>query len=147
MKKRNLLFILLLVILSSSIYLYTQVNRKPPDLSKEIAAFHKSAGSFIQSFERDHTMAQDSFLSQIIEVEGSVINIEGEQLLETIVLGDSASQTSIRLSMDSIHTLPVSSIKKGDLIRIKGVCIGYNEDDMGLGSDILLNKSVIIKKP
>lgn len=146
MKKRTILLIAV-VIAAISAYVYIQINRKPPDLTEQEAAYTRTAVALIHAFETNEQQALDSFVNQIIEVEGIVKNTEGAERTAIIVLGDDRSQTSIRFSLDSSHPVLANALRRGMSIRIKGICTGYNPDEMGLGADIILNKSVIIYKP
>ena len=147
MKKQTILLIAVVVVAAISAYVYIQINRKPPDLSEQEAAYTRTAAALIQAFETNEQKALDSFVNQIIEVEGSVKNTEGTERTEIVVLGDDRSQTSIRFSLDSTHPVQTNALREGMSIRIKGICTGYNPDELGLGADIILNKSVITYKP
>ena len=52
--------------------------------------------------------------------------------------------SSVRFSMDSIHNAQAASLVKGTKAVLKGICTGYNADEM-LGSDLILNRAVIEK--
>lgn len=147
MKKRSILLIAVVVAAAIAAYVYIQINRKPPDLTEQEAAYTRTAAALIQAFETNEQMALDSFVNQIIEVEGIVKNTEGGERTEIIVLGDDPSQTSIRFSLDSSHPVQGNAIQEGMSLRVKGICTGYNPDELGLGADIILNKSVITNKP
>jgi hypothetical protein len=147
MKKRTILLIAVVVVAAISAYVYIQINRKPPDLTEQKAAYTRTAGALIHAFETNEQQALDSFVNKIIEVEGIVKNTEGGERTEIIVLGDDQSQTSIRFSMDSSHPVQTNAVQEGMSLRVKGICTGYNPDELGLGADIVLNKSVITYKP
>jgi len=53
---------------------------------------------------------------------------------------------SVRCSIDSNFTSQAAGITAGSPIIIKGICTGYNADELGLGADIILNRCVAIKK-
>ena len=53
--------------------------------------------------------------------------------------------SSVRFSMDSLHNEKAATLVKGQTAVLKGICTGYNADEM-LGSDLILNRAVIDKK-
>jgi beta-glucosidase-like glycosyl hydrolase len=63
----------------------------------------------------------------------------------SIVLGDTASMSSVRCSIDSVHSGEAAAIQKGNTIAVKGICSGFNADEM-LGSDVILVRSVVDNK-
>ena len=63
----------------------------------------------------------------------------------SLALGDTSSMSSVRCSIDSVHSKEAAAVKKGSTIAVKGICSGFNADDM-LGSDVILVRSVIDSK-
>lgn len=53
--------------------------------------------------------------------------------------------SSVRCSIDSIHSNEAAVIQPGSLIAVKGICSGYNADEM-LGSDVILVRSAVDSK-
>lgn len=47
--------------------------------------------------------------------------------------------------MDNSVSLDVKSLLVGTRVELRGECTGFNPDDLGLGADVVLNRSVIIK--
>jgi len=54
--------------------------------------------------------------------------------------------SSVRCSIDSLFTSEASKHNIAESIKLKGICTGFNSDEMGLGSDIIMNRCVILKK-
>ena len=48
--------------------------------------------------------------------------------------------------MDSVHNADASFLKSGSSVVVKGNCTGFNKDEMGLGSDVILNRCAVITK-
>ena len=63
----------------------------------------------------------------------------------SVVLGDTASMSSVRCSIDSVHSNEAAAVKKGSIIAVKGICTGFNADEL-LGSDVILVRSVVDSK-
>ncbi|NJO25892.1 MAG: hypothetical protein HC867_09260 [Bacteroidia bacterium] len=62
----------------------------------------------------------------------------------SVYLGDTASMSSVRCSIDSVHKQEISTVKQWDNITVKGICAGFKADDL-LGSDVLLVRCVLEK--
>jgi hypothetical protein len=54
--------------------------------------------------------------------------------------------SAIRCAIDSVHKDRVTGLINQSSVTIRGACTGYNKDEMGLGSDIILNRCVVINK-
>lgn len=81
----------------------------------------------------------------MLKVDGLVKDlIKDDKGYYSVVLGDTASMSSVRFSMDSIHNAQAATLVKGSKAVLKGICTGYNADEM-LGSDLILNRAVIEK--
>ena len=64
----------------------------------------------------------------------------------TVVLGNAVNMNSVRCSVDSAFNKDAHNLSVGSTVVIRGICTGYNADDLGLGSDIILNRSISINK-
>lgn len=144
MKKKKLLTvvtILLVVFGLGGVYAYQEFNRKTASTFDLTPEFNLSATAIIGEFEKDSKLSNTKYLNKVIEVSGNIKTIENQTGF-TIVLGDSANATSIRCSMDSSFNAG-TTYKNGQAITIKGIYTGFNADDLGIGSDIIINKSII----
>lgn len=144
MKKKQIkivIAIVFIVIVAGSVYAYTEFNRKATSTKDLRSEFNTAATKLIDEFENDSKASNNKYLNKTIEITGNIKNAE-EQLGYTIVLGDSIHTTSIRCSMDSsFRASPLYT--NGQVITIKGIYTGFNADDLGIGSDIIINKSII----
>lgn len=143
-KKYSIALACLVLVVISGAYVYNQITRKKESLEAVEADMKLSADALIQSFGNDEKKAAKDYYSKIIEVTGTLKDIENNQVPETFVMGDSSSSTSIRFTLDSSVHFTNITFHKGDKIVIKGVCTGYNADELGLGADILFNRSIIL---
>jgi hypothetical protein len=81
------------------------------------------------------------YVDQVLEVSGSINKIEkDEKGFYTIVLGDAGSMSSVRCVVDSLFSSDAAKLTTGTPAKLRGVCVGYTADDMGLGADLLLNR-------
>lgn len=145
MKRKNRIIYLLLIlicILVGGIYAYTEFNRKPENTANLSASFKLSADEILSNFSSDSKNSNLKYLNKVLEISGKVASLEN-QSGNTLVLAGKTSGISIRCSMDSSFDKQ-SKLNSGTTITIRGIYTGFNEDDLGLGSDILINKAIII---
>ncbi len=150
MKKKNklILFGLLLLVAATfgGWYAYKEYNRKNKDLADEKADFDLSSSALIAAFEKNEKAANTTYLQKVIHITDMVKAVDKDDKgFYTVVLGDTAAMSSVRCSMDSVHNNEAATLKKGDKISVKGICTGFNADELGLGSDVILYRSVISK--
>ncbi len=143
-------FILIAVLLLAALggyYAYTEYNRRNPSMADTKPAFSLSAAEALTAFETNSAEANKQYIDQVLELTGPIKGIEkDEKGFYTIVLGVSESMSSVRCVVDSLYTERAAAFKLGDSAHVRGVCVGYNADDMGLGVDLLLNRCYPINK-
>lgn len=145
-RKMIIWLIVLLVVLIGAIYGYKEFNRTNPDLKKVSADYRVEALSFLNEFEKNDTLTGRKYNGKVVEVKGNVKNIEKDEMgYSTILLGDTNSLSAIRCSMDSVYQTDAASVTNGTSLIIRGICTGYNADELGLGADVILNRCVIVK--
>ena len=148
MKRTKLTRIILLVVVVVTAlgagYVYKEYNRKRPNAAEINADFSLAPGELAKSFASDINAANAKYLNKIIAINSVVDRTEkDENGLYTIIFKDSSTNTSIRCLMDSAENSKAAVIRPAMQIQVKGFCTGYNPDDMGLGADIILQRTVI----
>ena len=144
--KKIILLIILLGIGIAAWYGYKEFNRKNKDLSKASPDYSLEAATLIREYENDDSAAARKYNGKIIEVNGFVKKIDMDEMgFYTIVLGDTSSLSAVRCSMDTTHNGDAAKIPTGSSAKVRGFCTGFNKDEMGLGSDVILNRCAIIK--
>jgi tRNA_anti-like len=143
---KYILLVLLVLIAIAGVYAYKEYNRTAKDIATITPAFTLSSEAIVNDFTKNDSTANAKYLGKAIALSGTLKFIDkDENGFYTVVMGDTASTTSVRCSMDSIHNNEASALKKGTQINVKGICTGFNKDEMGLGADIILNHSCIYK--
>lgn len=123
---------------------YTRTN---PDLGKVKADFTVSAESLIASFEKNDSSANKQFMGKTIEVSGVLKKISKDDAGDySLAIGDSSSMAAVRCSVDSNHRADAALLRENTSVTVRGSCTGFNRDELGLGSEVILNRCVIIKK-
>lgn len=144
MKYKIISGIVALIIIASGAYYY--VNRKTQSLSATDSDFQIAAVKLLEEYSSNQKQADQKYLGKIILVNGNLKGIEKDDRgFLTFVLGDPVSMNSIRCSMDTAVVINEASYPSGTVVSLKGECTGFNADDLGLGADIVLNRSIIIQ--
>lgn len=143
---RYVLLSLIIVIAAAALYIYKEYNRTHKDTARLKADYTVSAASFVQEFEKNEKGSNEKYWDKVVEVEGMVKDLsKDDKGFLSVVLGDTSSMSSVRCSVDSSHTSEANLLKKGDKVTVKGICTGFNADEL-LGSDVILVRSVIDQK-
>ncbi|HEX4875213.1 MAG TPA: hypothetical protein VFV31_00980 [Chitinophagaceae bacterium] len=143
---RYALLSLLVIAAAAAIYIYKEFNRKHKDTAKIKADYSLTAAGLLAEFAANEKQAGEKYMDKVLSVEGAIKEIlKDEKGFYTVSLGDTASLSSVRCSIDSTHTGEVTHLQKGTNISVKGICTGYNADEL-LGSDVVLIRSVVDNK-
>jgi len=140
---RYVLLSLVVIIAVVAVYIYKEYNRTHKDTGRMKAEYSLSATSLLKEFETNEQASNKKYWDKVIRVEGTVKEIvKDDKGFYSLALGDTASLSSVRCSMDSVHGDKAAAVKKGSFIAVKGICSGFNADEM-LGSDVILVRSVV----
>lgn len=140
---RYIVLPLLVILAAAAIYIYKEYNRTHKDTAKLKPDYTVTAAAFIQEFETDEPTSNKKYWDKVIRVNGMVKEVmQDDKGFYSVVLGDTSSMSSVRCSIDSLHSKEATSVKKGTMTVIKGICSGFNADEM-LGSDVILVRSVV----
>ena len=146
-RKKIILLFILIAIAVAAWYGYREYSRTNRDLKNIRPDYTLSAASLISEYEGGDSAAARKYNGRIIEVNGFVKKIDkDEHGFYTIVLGDTVSLSAVRCSMDTTHNSDAASLTAGSSAIVRGACTGFNKDEMGLGSDVILNRCAIIKQ-
>ncbi|HEY6063244.1 MAG TPA: hypothetical protein VIV35_06520 [Chitinophagaceae bacterium] len=143
---RYILPALLLVIAAVALYIYKEYNRTHKDTARLKAEYSLAATDLIKEFETNEQASNKKYWDKVIRVEGMLKEIvKDEKGYYSVALGDTSSMSSVRCSIDSVHSQEAATIKKGMMVAVKGICSGFNADEM-LGSDVILVRGVVDSK-
>jgi hypothetical protein len=144
--KKQRLFLLVLFVAGGGWYGYREYTRTNQDLTNVKADVKIVASALIHEYETNDSAANKKYLGKVIEVDGNVKKVEKDEAgLYTVVLGDTAGLSSVRCSVDTLHRQDAAQLIIGSSAIVRGACTGFNKDEMGLGSDVILNRCVIIQ--
>jgi len=143
--KKTILLLVLVIIGAMGFYIYKEYNRTNRDLKDIKADINTNTASLIAAFEKDSSSANKQFIDKIVEVSGTVKSIDTNGNPVVIALGESGQMSSVQCSMDSTYVNEYKSVKEGDQLILKGVCIGGETQEI-FGTDVKLNRCVLETK-
>jgi tRNA_anti-like len=147
-RKKIILYSVMFLFLIAAVvawYVYKEYNRKPEDTALLNPDYSLQARLLIKEFETNDSTAGKKYLDKIIQVDGLVKDIIIDEAgFNSVILGDTASMSSVRCSMDRLHNKEANRLKKGSHAVIKGICAGFNADEL-LGSDVILVRCVLVE--
>ena len=136
----------MLIIGALAVYIYKEYNRTHEDTAELKPDYSLTSSSLLKEFEQDEPASNKKYWDKILLVDGRVKDVTvDERGLYSLIVGDSTSMSSVRCSMDGAHNHEAKSAKKGDWLAMKGICVGFNADEL-LGSDVILVRCVVDSK-
>lgn len=150
MKRKKTILVIVGVILVfvavAAFYIYKEYNRTHKDTAELKPEFSITATQLIKDFEMDEKSSDQKYWDKVVEVNGLVKDIQKDDRgFYSVVLGDTSTKSSVRCSMDSTHNREAESVQKGNRAILKGICTGFNADEL-LGSDVILVRCVVDSK-
>lgn len=135
------LVVALVLAVAGGYYAYTEYNRRNPEMADLKPDSQLTIEQALQAFESDLNKANQQYLEKVLEIGGPVKAVEQDDKgFYTVVLGTEESMSSVRCVVDSLYSPLAANLKTGSSARLRGVCVQYSADDMGLGSDLILNR-------
>ncbi|MFO0415444.1 MAG: OB-fold protein [Bacteroidota bacterium] len=129
MNKKNLLFILIVVLFVSLCtggwYMYTQIlNPKHREIQKE-KGISINAEELYQSFVSDEKAANATYLEKAIDISGKIGSIsKNADSSQVIFLQTSDPIFGVNCTLEE----KAENLKAGDSVRVKGICSGFIND-------------------
>ena len=134
--KRYVLLIFIIIITIIALIGY-QVWNKPHQDIKNAVAVKTSAIKLYNSLTNDSANTKALFVNKIVAVSGEVKQVSrNQQNQQVILLKTNITDGSVNCTMEE----NIKNIKAGDMILIRGICIGYigGDNDMQLPGDVFL---------
>lgn len=146
MNRRSIIVLaVLLILVIAAIVVYREYNRENADMINTDADAHVQASQLIAAFEKNDSVANLDYRNKILIVSGTVRSLDTSSDHHTIVLGDSSSMSSVRCLLDTKHIQTAEGLTIGTIVRIKGAITGFKKDELGIGSDVELNRCVVVR--
>jgi hypothetical protein len=144
---RNSLLLILIIGSIAAYFVYREYNRKTENVDKLNAAFELTSDALLQEFTENEKAATEKYSGKVLQVDGLLKAIDvDDKGYNTIALGNGATPSSVRCSIDTLFPIEKNNLQLNDPVTVKGICTGFNADELGLGADVLLNRCIIIQK-
>lgn len=148
MKKKTIIWtVVILAVLLAALYAYKEYNRTNADLAKSRADVILPYSQLIAAYEQNDSLANQKYLSKIIETNGPLKEIEFGDGFYTLIIGEAESMSAVRCLMDSSYNHIVEKVIAGTNITVRGECTGYRKNEImgeSLGADVELTRSVLL---
>ncbi len=126
-KIRSILLVTLALIVGVSIY-FRFMNPVYNNMDRVSADVEVSSKELVSSYILNEKSANSIYRGKIVEVDGIVKEVTFLNNRNTILLYGSSKYSSVICDMQSNQIEEVKKLKKGQKIRIKGVCKGFLKD-------------------
>jgi hypothetical protein len=143
MKKIGLIALALIILAGAAAFIvYKYVYNKPhPDYVKEKAEVTIAAKRLWVDYSMNKDIADPKYTGKVIEIKGSIMRVETVENLVIVVFaykkGDFGDE-GIRVTMLPAYHQAAKGINPFKDIRIKGLCTGYN------GQDVIMEDGSIV---
>lgn len=145
---KNILYILILIAFIGGIFAYQLYTKKHTSVADTEAVSKTNADALFNAFESRESEAMIAFGDKVLEVSGTIDNIDLSNDLEPqIVLQTSTDNGYIRCGFEAEFKSKVENYSAGDVLKLKGICKGLNaseELDLLADKDVVMSNCIII---
>lgn len=134
--KRNI-FLVLIAIIAIIIIIGYGIWNKPHREVKDATAIKTTAVALYKDLTTDSARMKSIFINKIVAVSGEVKEIsKNKQNQQIILLKTNVPEGSVNCTMEE----NVDTIKVGNMVDLKGICLGYigGDMDINLPGDVFL---------
>lgn len=129
MQKKKLVFagiILCLVVIAATAFYWYQKPRS--GLANIKPAYIVSAKDLYNAFQQDEKKANEQFLEKVIQVNGTVDNVQLTDSTISLLLSSGNEMCGVNCSLSKAMNAKQPVPAKGAVINIKGRCVGFLMD-------------------
>ena len=131
-RKQKIILIIIIIISIIAVIFYKTYNKEHINVEKTSAKYTMTSQKLIDDFLMDEEEANKKYVNQIIQVTGTISEIDKV----SITIKDVNSESTVQCNFsDKINN---TNLKQGQKITIKGLCTGYL-------LDVVLIECVLIK--
>ncbi len=124
-KKLIFLSVLVVGILSAAAWFYTLYNKPHVNTQEVEADVVMDSQLLVDEFEANEDEANAKYLDQVIQIKGPINEVFSEEGKTIIVIGTGDVFGNVRCNMLSEEKTTSNTLKKNQIITIKGICTGY----------------------
>jgi putative nucleic acid binding protein len=123
--KKKIVYTVLILILGFGGYIYYRVSKPRPGLSNVPPAVNITATELYRKYEANETTADSLFLDKVIEVTGTIADVEStDSTLSLELKGGESGGVNCSIAGGN----KTNAFKAGDAITLKGRCSGFLMD-------------------
>ena len=123
--KKKIIYTILILVLGFGGYIYYRVSKPRPGLSDATPAVTISATELYRQYQSNETTAESQFLDKVIEVTGTIADIEAtDSTLSLELKGSEAGGVNCSIAGGN----KINSFKNNDTVTLKGRCSGFLMD-------------------
>lgn len=119
------------------------INKPHEDIEKVSPAYSISTEELWSKYNTDRKISDSLFNNQVIEITGNLSRIDKSDSLVSVIFVMAADSMfgdkTIACQMYKKHNNEAGTLTVGEKVKIKGVCIGYDD------TDVKFNKCSIVK--
>jgi hypothetical protein len=120
---------------------YRMYTEEVPSLADEAAAVSLSADQLLADYAADEAQANQQYLDQVLQVNGTVKEAPVQRDSTTVVLlGDPAQMAGVSCAFGAGVAAEAAQLQPGDAITVKGLCTG-SLLDVNLARCVLVRQS------
>lgn len=137
-KKSIIIFLILIIGVVVAVFILKWVFKPTEsDVSSRKADIEISASELIKNYKENEDSSNSVYLNKIIVVNGTINRISEVGTGFSVYLKDAEDNSGVLCSFTDSNP-DTSSLKTGEIIKIKGICSGYL-------LDVVLNRCSVVK--
>ncbi len=126
--KKYLKYLLILPIVGLAVAYY-MYNKPHEQMAGAKATYELSANELFSEFEGDEAAANEKYLDEVIEVEGTVKAVsQDEDGTVSITLSTDGDMFGVICQLDNLSTPKRTEFEVGEKVAFKGICTGMLMD-------------------
>lgn len=119
----------IIIVLSIGIYAYVNFTSLHTINVSEISSFDEvQSKSLIETFLIDEEKADKTYVNKVIEITGIVKEVSFLNNRNTLILQGDNDGPGIICDMNPGQLTAITKIRKGERVRVKGICKGFLKD-------------------
>lgn len=121
--------VIAVVAILSGAYIAYKMWNKPHADATDLPGIKVSASELVSAFENDEAAANAKYLSKVVEVSGSVSEVnDQDSILYVNLTYPEAMMGGVQLTVDTRSKEAAKKLKEGDNATFKGFCNGFLMD-------------------
>jgi len=113
------------VVVSVALLVYRVYNKPYLDIKNTEADIIISSQFLVNKFETDEEESNSKYLDQVIQIRGPINKVLSSEGKTVITIGEGDMFGNVKCNMLAEDKINNNTLKKGQIVTIKGICTGY----------------------